>query len=181
MADALRPYQQAAPLWELSHRGDKAALPIADRHYNRQHVGSPQFVPPGRCIVLLTPDRGALWVTSWPFAQYVKHAWAGAWVCSLFRRERGAPASVLISAAVAATRAIYGDPPAQGFVTFIDRKKVTPIMRRGVPVWGYTWLRCGWHVAGETKGGLLALALPYAALAAVAPLPPATKQAALNV
>ena len=65
--------------WALSHRFDARALPLADRHYNRQKVGSPQFVPPGRCLVLLTEDARALWVTSWPFAEFTKHAWAGAW------------------------------------------------------------------------------------------------------
>jgi hypothetical protein len=73
--------------WERSHRFDARALPLADRHYNRRKVGSPQFVPPGRCLVLLTPDATALWTTSWPFAEYVRHAWPGAWVNSLFRRE----------------------------------------------------------------------------------------------
>lgn len=63
--------------WRLSDRADPAALPVADRHYNRQKIGSPQFVPPGRCLVLLTEDRTALWVTSWPFAEYVRHAWGG--------------------------------------------------------------------------------------------------------
>ena len=63
--------------WHLSHRADKRALPLANRHYNRQSPNSPQFVPPGRCLVLLTQDTGALFVSSWPLAAYVKHAWAG--------------------------------------------------------------------------------------------------------
>src|SRR3546814_9775325 len=69
---------------------------IADRHYNRQKIGSPQFVPPGRCAVLINTKSPSLWVTSWPFAQYVKHAWAGAWVNSLFRHEGQELASDLI-------------------------------------------------------------------------------------
>jgi len=36
-------------------------------------------VPPGSCLVLLTADRSAVWVTSWPLAAYVRHAWPGAW------------------------------------------------------------------------------------------------------
>lgn len=76
-------------MWAVSHRFDVRALPLADRHYNRRKVGSPQFVPPGRCVVLLTPAADALWVSSWPFAEYVRHAWPGAWVNSLFRREGG--------------------------------------------------------------------------------------------
>ena len=41
---------------------------IAARHYNRQKIGTQQFVPPGRCYVLLAVPGPALWVTSWPFA-----------------------------------------------------------------------------------------------------------------
>jgi len=85
------PKATAAMNWYLSHRADKRALPIADRHYNRQKPGTPQFVPPGRCCVMLTENADALWVTSWPFAEYVKHEWAGAWVNSCFRNE-GRPA-----------------------------------------------------------------------------------------
>ena len=97
-------------LWRISHRADPVACRIADRHYNRQKPGTPQFVPPGRCMVLLNEDATALWVTSWPFAEWVKHRWPGAWVNSCFRREGGARASDLIRDAVAATRWFYGDP-----------------------------------------------------------------------
>lgn len=72
--------------WQLSHRCDSIVRPLADRHYNRQHIGAVNFVPPGRCVVLSIPDA-AFWVTSWPFAEYVRHAWPGAWVCSAFRNE----------------------------------------------------------------------------------------------
>src|SRR5262245_37667037 len=95
--------------WLLSHRFDPRALPLADRHYNRRAVGSPQFVPPGRCLVLLTETAQALWDTSWPFGEYVRHAWPGAMVNSLFRREDGPLASELIVAACAATRATWPD------------------------------------------------------------------------
>jgi len=44
---------------------ENLARPLADRHYNRQKIGAPQFVPPGRCVVLLTEQATALWVTSW--------------------------------------------------------------------------------------------------------------------
>jgi hypothetical protein len=66
-------------IWRLSDRADPAALPLADRHYNRQKPGTPQFVPPGRGggVVCFPgpppPPPRALWVTSWPFARYTKH------------------------------------------------------------------------------------------------------------
>jgi len=145
-------------IWSLSHRFDLAALPIADRHYNRQKVGSPQFVPPGRCLVLLAPS--ALWVTSWPFAAYTRHRWGGAWVCSCFRREGGdVPASTMIVQAVAATRWRWPATPAFGMVTFINREKVRPTKVHGREVWGWTYRRAGFEEDGETEGGLLALRL----------------------
>lgn len=141
-------------MWRLSHRADPRALPLADRHYNRQKIGAPQFVPPGRCIVLLTEQADALWVTSWPFTEYTKHAWAGAWVNSLFRNESERLSSEMIRAAVAATRAIYGDPPALGMVTFVDTEHVR---RKRDP--GRCYRRAGFIHDGFTKGGLWALRL----------------------
>lgn len=145
--------------WCMSHRADPAARVLADRHYNRQKVGTPQFVPPGRCMVLLSDDQRAFWITSWPFAEYVKHAWAGAWVCSAFRSEGAGVASHLIREAVSATRSFWPDVPTLGMVTFLDRKKVKPIMVRGVKTWGRTWKLAGFREVGETKGGLMALQL----------------------
>jgi hypothetical protein len=142
--------------WRRSDRFDRRALPLADAHYNRRKVGSPQFVPPGRCLVLLTDDADALWVTSYPFAEYVRHAWAGAMVNSLFRREPTCPdlASDLITAAVAATRAEWPDLPPLGIVTFVDAGKVR---RKRDP--GRCYRRAGWAHVGETAGGLLAFQL----------------------
>jgi hypothetical protein len=142
--------------WHLSHRADPRALPLADRHYNRQKIGSPQFVPPGSCRVFLTEDASALWVTSWPKGEYVRHAWPGAWVNSMFRNERGDRdlSSELIREAVAATCAAYGNPPKQGMVTFVDAEKTK---RKRDP--GRCYVRAGFRVVGETAGGLVALQL----------------------
>jgi hypothetical protein len=145
-------------MWRMSHRADPFAVHIADRHYNRQKPGTPQFVPPGRCVVLVA-EAGAAWTSSWPFAEYVKHAWAGAWVNSLFRKECNGLASEFIRAAVAITRGVWPDVPALGMVTFISRQHVAPIKRRGVNVWGYSYLQAGFRPVGETRGGLLAFQL----------------------
>lgn len=48
-------------IWHITHRADRRTRSIADRHYNRQHVGATGFVPPGRCLVLLSEcERAAL-------------------------------------------------------------------------------------------------------------------------
>lgn len=152
--------------WHISHRGDPRAARIADRHYNRQHIGAPQFVPPGRCLVLLTERADALWVTSWPFAEYVRHRWAGAWVCSAFRNESSHLSSDLIRQAVAATRWRWPEIPKLGMVTFVDRSKV-----RRKRDWGRCYRKAGFRPCGYTEGGLVALQLlPCDIPAAIAPI-----------
>lgn len=139
--------------WCLSNRADPEACAIADRHYNRQKVGSPQFVPPGRCVVLKTICGKALWVSSWPFAQYVKHAWAGAWVNSLFRNEGAGLSSDLIRDAIAVTRSTW-EPPALGMVTFVDAEKTR---HKRDP--GRCYRKAGFAHVGFTAGGLWAFQL----------------------
>jgi len=140
--------------WILSNRADPLARVIADRHYNRQKVGAAQFVPPGRCLVLRTDPPDAFWITAWPFAEYVKHAWAGAWVCSAFRNEGSRLSSDLIRQAVAITRWKYPETPTLGMVTFVDSSKVR---QKRDP--GYCYLMAGFEKVGHTKGGLIALQL----------------------
>lgn len=148
-------------VWQRSNRFDSRARELADRHYNRQKPSTPQFVPPGRCLVLYaeTETGKAFWVTSYPYAQYVRHAWAGAWICSAFRNEGAGVASELIRQAVRETIEYFGDPPPLGMVTFIDPRKVKPTMVHGKPTWGYTYLKAGFKPVGKTKGGLLAFQL----------------------
>jgi hypothetical protein len=154
--------------WQLSNRANRVAAALADRHYTRQTPGSRQFVPPGRCIVLLTSSHDALWVSSWPFAEYVKHQWAGAWMCSLFRNEASDRylSSELIRQAVSVTRFIWDIPPSLGMVTFVDTAKVRSVNP------GYCYKQAGFHQVGLTKGGLVALQLlPDEMPIPVSPLP----------
>lgn len=154
-------------MWSRSHRADVDVLPLANRHYNRQKVGSPQFVPPGRCLVLKAD--GAVWVTSWPFAEYTKHAWAGAFVNSLFRKECDGSASEFIVAACAATRAEWPEIPPQGMVTFIDPIHVASRKVRGRLCIGISYFEAGFVHVGYTKGGLWAMQLTPDRFPAAAP------------
>lgn len=156
--------------WRLSYRADPLGADIADRHYNRQSIGSDQFVPPGRCLVLMSDDDLSLWVTSWQLPEFVKHAWPGAWVNSTFRREGGTLlASEMIRQAVAVTRWRWPVVPPLGMVTFIDEAKVRA---KRDPGWCY--LKAGFTKVGRTKGGLLVLQLlPQEMPDAVEPLPKA--------
>lgn len=109
-------------LWAISHRFDRRALPLADRHYSRQKIGTPQFVPPAPHVVLLTADEKALWVVTAPL--YAQHAWHPSWICTLFRNEGAGLSSALIIEAMSATRYVLGEPPANGIVTFVKDSAV---------------------------------------------------------
>ena len=155
--------------WEVSHRAHPAPRDIADRHYNRQSIGADNFAPPGRAFVLVIPAV-AFWITSWPFAEYVKHAWGGAWVCSAFRNERPDlhRSSDLIRAAVAATRWRWPEVPPLGMITFVDTTKTR---RKRDP--GRCYRKAGFVEATptHTAGGLVALQLmPEAMPAAEMPI-----------
>lgn len=147
----------SAATWNLSYRADGDVVPIADRHYNRQKIGAPQFVPPGRCLVLEARDErgavGAFWVTSFPLAEFVQHEWAGAWMCSAFRNERPDLwlSSDLIMEAVAITCWRW-QPPELGMVTFVDPHKTK---HKRDP--GRCFRKAGFEHVGYTKGGLVAL------------------------
>jgi hypothetical protein len=85
-------------------------------------------------------------------------------MCSIFRNEGAGLASELIREAVAATRAVAGEPPALGMVTFIKRNAVKPYISRSWggsvrAIWGQTFRQAGFREVGETKSGLLALQL----------------------
>lgn len=178
--------------WTLSFRADPIARRFADRHYNRQSIGAANFCPPGRALVLREP-RG-FWVTSWPFAEYVGHAWAGAWVCSAFRLEGGQPgdASDLIREALAITRWRWPNTPTIpawqitrrhdrsdiariqiAMVTMVDPSKTTT---KRDP--GRCFRRAGFVEIGRTKErDLLVLGLPIESLPA--PLAPIGSQSDL--
>lgn len=124
-------------LWRMRDEYDLAANALADRHYSRQTPGCGQIGPPGRRIVLVTLDERALWLTHYPKPEYAQDG-LDAYRCSIFRREGGPLASLLIEEAMAITERLWG-PAADGWVTWIDTRKV----RSTNP--GYCFLQAGWR------------------------------------
>jgi len=144
------PIQMMLPyhlLWSRTSKGDNTCRILADKHYSRQTPGHPQFCRPGRNLVLRLPKGDAVWVT-----------WDGirdddwdAWECTLFRNESDFQSSELIREAVKVTLKEWGTPPGDGFITYIDRKKVAS------PNPGYCFKCAGWKSAGKSKSGKLCL------------------------
>lgn len=143
-------------IWRKAHRFDKQACALADRHYSRQTIGAPQMMPPGSCRVLVAKNAKAVFGLSYPKKEFVKHAWAGAWIVSIFRNEEAGPlASQMIREAMAHMQTEY-DVPAIGCVTFVNPKKVRGVHERGELVKGFCFKRAGFRAVGETKSGLIA-------------------------
>lgn len=77
---------------------DKSCAALADRHYSRRTIGSPQFMPPGQTIVLVTEDGLAAW--GWwrphPTSGIVSMNNMDGWTCSFFRNEGPTLSSLLV-------------------------------------------------------------------------------------
>lgn len=131
--------------WMVTHQYDSRCADLADRHYSRQTIGSKKFSPPGRKLVLVTPDGKATWVTLCPEERYVHREYPDAWACTIFRNETGILSSQLIREAVAATIWKYGTPPASGMVTMVDASKVA------CEIPGYCFKRAKFKHVGYTK------------------------------
>lgn len=131
--------------WTRVSRYDERANELADRHYSRRKPGSKQIGPPGRKLVFITDDGLALWLSHWPYGHV---AWdrLDAFRCSIFRNEGAGLSSELIRAAMDATEAVWGTPPADGWVTWVD----TRFVRSSNP--GYCFKRAGWTLDREYDG-----------------------------
>ncbi|MEK3718931.1 hypothetical protein [Paenibacillus sp. FSL R7-0333] len=127
--------------WLVVPKGDDSCRRLADRHYSRQTIGSPQFTRPGHNLVLRTALGDAVWVT-----------WSGmrddglrAWECTIFRNESAVLSSEMIRAAVSATQAEWGAPPADGIITYVDAGKVRSVNP------GCCFKAAGWRQIGRSK------------------------------
>lgn len=141
--------------WRLTTKGDPEAVALYDRHYSRRPSSRGGLVAgPGRCLTLLRPK--ALWVSHYQRPELVKHAWPGAWTCTVFRNESPELSSKLILEAVAVTRHEWGDPPVRGLVTFVNARAV----RSTNP--GFCFLQAGFERLDETtkRAKLVVLWLP---------------------
>lgn len=140
--------------WIITNKGDQECRALADRHYSRQTIGSPQFCRPGHNLVLKTENADAVWV-SW---SGIRDDGVDAWECTLFRNESPYLSSDLIREAIDITIHEWGAPPPDGIITYVDSSKV----RSANP--GFCFLMAGWTKAGRSKRRkLLRLSAPIPA------------------
>ena len=64
---------------------------LADGHYSRRTVGSPQFMPPGQTVVLVSGDEASVfgWWRPHPASGIKAMNNLDGWTCTIFRRTGG--------------------------------------------------------------------------------------------
>lgn len=132
--------------WVVVPKFDRGACLLADRHYSRRKVGSPQFMPPGQTLVLRGRDDAAVfgWWRPHPSSGLKAMNGLDGWTCTIFRNEGPRLSSELILEAENELALRHECGPS-GFITYVW---VAKVQSRNP---GYCYLK-----AGYTKTGLSA-------------------------
>lgn len=136
-------------VWIETRDADPEARRLADNHYSRKTKGSKYFCGPGEKLVLITPDKKALFI--W---RKNKVRWDGqdGIECALFRNEGAGISSELIKEAVKLAQKRW---PRERLFTYVrpDAIKSTDP--------GFCFKKSGWEVIGTNKGRRKLLILEY--------------------
>jgi hypothetical protein len=135
--------------WRRVPKFDRSAVWLADRHYSRRKVGSPQFMPPGQTIVLLSHDGLAVfgWWRPHPDAGIEAMNGLDGWTCTIFRNESPVLSSTLILDAELIFAEEGYDIGPDGLITYVWDRKI----RSANP--GYCFKQAGWRTAGRSADG----------------------------
>lgn len=131
--------------WVLSNKGDSDACALADRHYSRRKVGAPQFMPPRQTLVLITPERDAVfgWWRPHPTSGIVAMNKLDGWTCTIFRNESGWLSSKMILQAELELIGRHDCGP-DGFITYVFDDKVASTNP------GYCFQMAGYRKTGRS-------------------------------
>lgn len=135
--------------WQRITKFDPRGAALADRHYSRRKVGSPQFMPPGQTMVLLTEDGRAVfgWWRPHPASGIRAMNGLDGWTCTIFRNEGAGLSSELILLAEEALVREHDVGPS-GFITYVFDAKVKPKQNPG-----YCFIKAGYAVTGRSADG----------------------------
>jgi hypothetical protein len=140
--------------WIRVNKSDPVACALADRHYSRRKIGSPQFMPPGQTIVLLraegfvTGDALFGWWRPDPSSGLRAMNGLDGWTCTIFRNESAVLSSELILAAEPAMSDFGYDVGPDGLLTYVWDAKVR---HKRDP--GRCFRKAAWHVCGRSADG----------------------------
>lgn len=125
-----------------SGKFDKGGAALADGHYSRRKVGAPQFMPPGQTLVLVTPERDALfgWWRPHPASGLRAMNNLDGWTCTIFRNTSRWLSSRLILCAENMLVARMGECGPDGMLTYVWDAKIKSVNP------GFCFKMAGWKV-----------------------------------
>lgn len=138
-----------AQVWNRVTKFDPRSAALADRHYSRRKIGSPQFMPPGQTLILLSPDERAVfgWWRPDPASGIKAMNGLDGWTCTIFRNESPMRSSEMILAAEMVLLGSGHSIGPSGFITYVWDKKVDSKNP------GYCFKCAGWSVTGRSADG----------------------------
>jgi hypothetical protein len=108
--------------WQRVTKFDPRSATLADRHYSRRKIGSPQFMPPGQTVILFC-ESGAVfgWWRPHPASGIKSMNGLDGWTCTIFRNESSILSSQLI---LEAEQFLPSDCGPDGLLTYVWDKKI---------------------------------------------------------
>lgn len=131
--------------WERATKFDARGAALADRHYSRRKIGSPQFMPPGETIVLVADDAVFGWWRPHPASGIESMNGLDGWTCTIFRNQSPVLSSMLILEAELHLWLHASGCGQDGMLTYVFDAKV----RSTNP--GYCFKRAGWVARGRSR------------------------------
>lgn len=122
---------------------DAECAALADRHYSRRKHGSPQFMPPGRTLVLRDSAGACVFAWVWQRPEFRDDHQLG-YNCSIFRNESPRLSSEIILEAEQLAFAEWG---LHRVFTYVDSRRI----RSTNP--GCCFKAAGWELVGRTASG----------------------------
>lgn len=127
---------------------DVESVFLADRHYSRQTVGSNQFMPPGRTMVLRNTE-GTL-VFGWLWQEKRDDGQRG-YNCCIFRNESKRRSSDVI---LKAEEAVFRKWGPNRLFTYIDPSQTLTIKHHHKRIVGFCYRKAGWKPLIRKDGTL---------------------------
>jgi hypothetical protein len=142
-------------VWQVIGKFHPVAAKIADGHYSRRKPGTPQFMPPGQTLILLSDAADAIfgWWRPQPGTVPSMNGLDG-WTCTIFRNTGPTLSSTMILEAERILLDRYDIGP-DGLMTYVWDKKV----RSTNP--GYCFKRAGYRAVGRSADGRKTLLRKY--------------------
>lgn len=130
--------------WQRVGKAHPACAALADRHYSRRKVGSPQFMPPGQTIVLYRPGAVFGWWRPDPGSGIRAMNGLDGWTCTIFRNESS---GVLSSQLIREAEAWITECGPSGLITYVHDSKIRSVNP------GACFKAAGWRVTGRSADG----------------------------